>query len=308
MTSMPCPCHCACGQGAVMYANETNYDAEEVLVLPVAQLNGTSLYYEMKGTGTPILFIHGHGWTHTMFQPQLDYFSKRYRVIVCDLRGNGKSGKLGQSPADIIETQCLDLILLMNDLQIREAVLVGISYGGIIVQQMARQYPERVQAIVIADSFCRNATSTILGSLHLAAAYFSWLVYYAPGELLLPSIRLLYRRWGLAYRESRRNLLAKRPSELFRQRLAISRIDYTEHLTTFRRPVLGVVGDYTEFGIACMKEVVSRLPQARLVIIPDAADPSNLCQPDTFNAVVQQFLESQQEVRQRKPLREEEGE
>ncbi|WP_135547793.1 alpha/beta fold hydrolase [Paenibacillus cymbidii] len=277
-------------------------------MLPVAQLNGTSLYYEMKGTGTPIVFIHGHGWTHTMFKPQLDYFSKQYRVIVCDLRGNGKSGKLGQSPDAIIETQCLDVIMLMNDLQIREAVLVGISYGGIIVQQMARQYPERVKAIVIADSFCRNETSTVLGALQLAAAYFSWLVYYAPGELLLPTLRLLYKRWGLAYRESRRNLLDKRPGELYRQRLAVSRIDYTEHLTTFRRPALGVVGDYTEFGITCMKEVVSRLPQAQLVVIPDAADPSNLCQPDVFNAVVQQFLESQTGVRQSKPLREEAGE
>lgn len=67
---------------------------KEVLPLPIAKLNGTSLYYEINGTGTPVVFIHGHGLTHSMFKPQLEYFSDKYKVILCDLRGNGKSGKL----------------------------------------------------------------------------------------------------------------------------------------------------------------------------------------------------------------------
>lgn len=242
-----------------------------------------------------------------MFKPQLDYFSQRYQVVACDLRGNGRSGKLRQSPDEIIDTQCLDLILLLNTLQIREAVFVGIAYGGLIVQQIAGQYPERVKAIVIADSFCRCEASGVIGKLQLAAAYLSWVLYYAPGELLLPSLRLMYRRWELAYSELRRNMLDKdrRPSELYRQRLASSRIDFSAHLTAFRRPALCVVGDYTAYGIDNMKEVVSQLPQAQLAIIPDSFDPSNLCQPETFNAILQQFLENQQEPRPRPTTHEE---
>ncbi|WP_268893714.1 alpha/beta fold hydrolase [Paenibacillus puerhi] len=264
--------------------------------MPVAKLNGTSLYYEIQGTGIPILFIHGHGFTHHMFKPQLDYFSAKYKVILCDLRGNGKSGKLLQPPDEIIETQCLDLIMLMNDLNIREAVFVGISYGGLIAQHMAKQYPERVRALVIADSFCRSEASTFLGKLQLAAAYCSCLTYYAPGELMLPSLRLIYKRWGLAYREIRRSLLDKRPGELYKQRLAMRFIDYSACLRTFQRPALCIVGDFREFGVDCMKDVVSRLPHAQLAIIPDAFDPSNLCQPEMFNAVVQQFLDTQQDI------------
>lgn len=60
---------------------------KEVLPLPIAKLNGTSLYYEINGTGTPVVFIHGHGLTHSMFKPQLEYFSDKYKVILCDLRG-----------------------------------------------------------------------------------------------------------------------------------------------------------------------------------------------------------------------------
>ncbi|MFC3798669.1 alpha/beta fold hydrolase [Cohnella sp. GCM10012308] len=261
--------------------------------MPVVKLNGTSLYYETQGSGTALLFIHGHGWTHRMFKPQLDYFSDRYQVIACDLRGNGRSGELRQSPDDIIDTQSLDLIMLLNALHIREAVFVGIAYGGLIVQQIAAQYPERVKAIVIADSFCRSEASTLMGKLQLAAAYLSWVDYYAPGELLLPSLRLAYRRWGLAYSELRRNVLERRPRELYRQRLATRRIDYSAHLTEITRPALGVVGDYTAFGVERMKEVVAHLPQARLAIIPDANEPSSLCQPDSFNVVIEQFLERQ---------------
>lgn len=60
---------------------------KEVLTLPIAKLNGTSLYYEINGTGAPVVFIHGHGLTHSMFKPQLEYFSDKYKVILCDLRG-----------------------------------------------------------------------------------------------------------------------------------------------------------------------------------------------------------------------------
>ena len=268
---------------------------KEVLPVPIAKLNGTSLYYEINGTGTPIVFIHGHGLTHSMFKPQLEYFSAKYKVILCDLRGNGKSGKLLQAPDEIIETQSLDLIMLLNDLGIREAVFVGIAYGGLIVQHIAKQYPERVKAIVIVDSFCSSHLSTVTGKLQLMAAYCSLLTYYAPSELVLPSIRMMYReRWRLAYNEIRRSLLEKRPQELYRQRLAARRIDYTRFLRSFNRPALCIVGDFNEFGVNCMKEMVSQLPHAQLAIIPDALDPSNLCQPEKFNAILQRFLEKQQ--------------
>ncbi|MDG0792718.1 alpha/beta hydrolase [Cohnella ginsengisoli] len=202
----------------------------------------------------------------------------------------GGRASCANPPDDIIDTQCLDLILLLNSLGIRQAVFVGIDYGGLIVQQIARQYPERAAAIVIADSFCRVDSSTVFSKLQLAAAYMSWLDYYAPGELLLPSLRLAYQRWAPAYDELRRNVLNRRPRELYRQRLATRRIDYTDHLRTFRGPALGVAGDYTAYGIACMEELVACLPQAGLAVIADARGPSSLCRPDAFNQVVEQFL------------------
>lgn len=196
-----------------------------------------------------------------------------------------------QSREKIIETQGTDLIMLLNELNLRDAVFVGISYGGLIVQYIAGRYPERVRAIVVADSFCRDESSTIMGRAQVAAAYCSWLTYYAPSEWVLPSIRLLYSRWAIAYQVIRKSLLEKRPRELYRQRLAMTRLDYSSSLKTITHPALFLVGDSTAYEVLRMKDMAAQLPQAQFAIIPDALNPSNLCQPETFNRLLQQFLE-----------------
>lgn len=262
--------------------------------MAVAILNGTSLYYERRGNGLPIVFIHGHGLTHTMFKPQLEYFSETHQVIVCDLRGNGKSGKLMQSREKIIETQGTDLIMLLNELNVRDAVFVGVSYGGLIVQYIAKEYPERVKAMVVADSFCRGESPSfsLIEKIQVAAAYCSWLTYYAPSEWVLPSLRLMYQRWGMAYQVIRSSMLEKRPGELYKQRLAMARLDFTPFGKSFHHPALFLVGDSMEYGVLCMKDMAEQLPHAQFEVIPDALNPSNLCQPDLFNQLLRQFLET----------------
>lgn len=268
--------------------------------MAVAILNGTSLYYERQGNGLPVVFIHGHGLTHTMFKPQMEFFSDTYQVILCDLRGNGKSGKLMQSREKIIETQGTDLIMLLNELNLRDAVFVGVSYGGLIVQYIAKQYPERVKAIVVADSFCRGESPSFsfIEKLQVAAAYCSWLTYYAPSEWMLPSIRLMYQRWGMAYQVIRASLLEKRPHELYKQRLAMARLD-APFLKCVTHPALFLAGDYTEYGVLCMKDMAEQLPHAQFEIIPDALNPSNLCQPEVFNQLLRRFLETVHQNRTR---------
>ncbi len=260
--------------------------------MPVASLNGASIYYEMQGKGIPIVFVHGHGLTHTMFKPQMDYFSEKYRVIVCDLRGNGKSGKLLQARSDIIKTQCTDLIMLLNELHLRDAVFVGLAYGGLIVQQIAMEYPKRVRAMVVADSYCHEENSFLTRTLISVAAYCSWLSYFAPAELVLPTIRLSYQRWNTAYRIIRASLLEKRPRELYMQRMAMTGWNSSEHLYRLPFPSLCLAGDCAEYTLRQMKDMAAQLPDAYFAIIPDSTSPCNLCQPETFNRLLEQFLEA----------------
>ncbi|WP_410768824.1 alpha/beta fold hydrolase [Fontibacillus sp. BL9] len=260
--------------------------------MPVAHLNGTTLYYEMQGKGMPILFVHGHGLTHTMFKPQMDYFSEKYKVIVCDLRGNGKSGKLSQATRDIMKTQCADLIMLLNGLHLRDAVFVGLSYGGLLVQQIALEYPERIRAMVVADSYGGEENSAMMRALQSAAAYCSWLTYYAPSAWILPAIRLSYQPWNKAYRIIRRSMAEKRPGELYKQRMAMNGWSSSGQLHRVTLPSLCLAGDRGEYTAHRMKEMAARLPDAHFALIPDSVSPCNLCQPEIFNLLLERFLEA----------------
>ncbi|MNW28839.1 AB hydrolase superfamily protein YdjP [compost metagenome] len=258
--------------------------------MPSINLNGTSIYYEEHGVGMPLVFIHGHGLMHTMFHTQIEHFSKHYRVIVCDLRGNGHSGKLKESYRDTIETQCIDLIILLNELHLHSAVFVGMDYGGIIVQHLAVQYPERVQAIVIADGCSAEAASIFLKALQYAAAYSSILFYLAPSESSFPATRLLYKKWALSYAIIRKSLLMKRPAELYKQKLAMIHYPSTARLQEITCPTLILAGDADVYRIECTKVIETRILDVKVEILTDCMYPSNLCQPERFNSTLERFL------------------
>lgn len=60
--------------------------------MPKVTVNGTEIFYEVKGEGEPILFLHGMGGTWMMWEPQMSFFSRNFRMIMVDLRGHGQSG------------------------------------------------------------------------------------------------------------------------------------------------------------------------------------------------------------------------
>lgn len=256
------------------------------------KLNGTSIYYEEHGVGMPLVFIHGHGLMHTMFQTQIEYFSKHYRVIVCDLRGNGYSGKLKESHRCAIETQCIDLIILLNELHLHNAVFVGMDYGGIIVQHLAIEYPERVKAIVLADGCSAEVSSVFLKVLQYAVAYSSILFYLSPSEGSFPAMRLLYKKWPLPFAIIRKSLLMKRPAELYKQKLAMIHYSTTDKLQEITCPTLILAGEADVYRTEYTKMIEPRIMHGKVEILTDCMYPSNLCQPERFNHTLERFLDT----------------
>lgn len=270
-----------------------HYRQKEMLEVPIQHVNGTALYYEAAGRGTPLLFIHGQGLTHAMFQPQIEYFKSFYRVIAVDLRGNGQSGKLQVPDDQVIETQCEDLSLLLGYLGIRRAVLIGADYGGILAQRFAYLYPDQVCALIVADSTCNNLATSFADKTLVALAAMSRLTYYLPGEFFLRTLKAMYHRWDLAYQNLRKGLLQKRTSELLKQSRAASRIDFTGILPRIQVPAFCLAGDQAEADIRHMRETARLLPRGRFEVIEDAIHLSNLCQPIRFNERIKHFLEEE---------------
>lgn len=261
--------------------------------MPFLQANGTSLYYEMHGSGPPLVFVHSHGFSHEMFFPQVHYFCKKgYQVILVDLRGNGQSGKLDAAVGEIVKLQCLDLKTMLDQWGIASAVFVGAADGGVLVQQFAMAYPEKVGAIVLVDTHSKPAAAGLRGKLFAAMRAATWLTYYLPGASFVRGLKATYARWDVAYSFLRAGMLRKRPTEWIKQRLAIGRVSGYSGLSRVRVPVLCVVGDYSPEGVKQMQRTAGMIPDAEFAVLEDAFVPSHLCQPRPFNDTVFRFLET----------------
>ena len=112
-----------------------------------ATINGVKLWYEEKGSGEPIIQIHGCGFGHYNFSTATPYLSDYFRVIDFDLRGYGQSDQPIQHYD--MEVWADDIAGLMEYLGINKAHIHGTSMGGMVAQQFAAKYPEKVDRLVI---------------------------------------------------------------------------------------------------------------------------------------------------------------
>ncbi|MBQ8830776.1 MAG: alpha/beta hydrolase [Oscillospiraceae bacterium] len=105
------------------------------------------LHYTEKGTGTPLILLHGNGEDSSYFVHQIEYFSASYRVIAVDTRGHGASPR-GDAPFSIPQF-AEDLKSFMDRLNIEKAHILGFSDGGNIALTFALKYPERVDKLIL---------------------------------------------------------------------------------------------------------------------------------------------------------------
>ncbi len=109
--------------------------------MPIADLGGATLNYTVKGSGTPIVFIHPPVLTSMNFKYQLEELSKNFQVITFDIRGHGKSP---YSPEPVTYPLIVkDIIPLLDYLNINKAFICGYSTGGSIVLEYILTFAER---------------------------------------------------------------------------------------------------------------------------------------------------------------------
>ena len=114
----------------------------------IAVDEGGRLFYEEKGKGQPVIFIHGHSFDHYQWNPQFESLSLRFRVIRYDVRGYGRSSM----PVEFSNTMhARDVIQLMDKLKIKKAHIVGLSMGGFIATDLLALYPERLLSVTAAS-------------------------------------------------------------------------------------------------------------------------------------------------------------
>lgn len=120
--------------------------------MPFATVNGVRLHYEVHGEGPPMVLSHGYTASLRMWDGQMGPLSRRYRVVVYDTRGHGESDAPADMDAYSIATFADDQAALMDHLGIERAIIGGLSMGGMVAQEFALRYPDRVEALLLCDT------------------------------------------------------------------------------------------------------------------------------------------------------------
>ncbi len=119
--------------------------------MPTVQVKDAEIYYEVHGQGQPFLFFSETACDGEIWKPfQVPEFSKDHMVITHDYRGTGRSSK----PSIDYTTRmfCEDAVAILDQLNVKDAIVLGHSMGGRVAQLLALEYRERVNKLILASS------------------------------------------------------------------------------------------------------------------------------------------------------------
>lgn len=256
-----------------------------------SEVNGTRLYYEVAGSGAPVVLIHGFTLDTRMWDDQFGPFAERHRVVRYDARGFGKSAPFG----DVPYTHADDLAALLAHLDIPRAAIIGLSMGGRIAVNFALAHPAMTSALIPVDATLvghrwSGEWGTAVGpvgraarSTGIDAAKQLWLdvTLFTPAREQ-PAVGASLAAMVAGY--SGRHWLGGDPE----QNTEPADIDRLGDITA---PTLVVVGerDMPDFHVIA-DTLAQRISGARKAVLPGVGHMANMEAPERFNAEVLRFL------------------
>jgi len=136
---------------AIIGARRSLHSAEGTAISELAA-NGTTLFYEEAGSGPAIVLTHGFGDSGLLWQPQVDAFQDRFRLVTHDIRGHARSGA-PEDPGTYTQDQVVeDVRAIMDALEIERAVIGGHSLGGYTSLRFYDRYPDRVRGLILSGT------------------------------------------------------------------------------------------------------------------------------------------------------------
>jgi pimeloyl-ACP methyl ester carboxylesterase len=219
-------------------------------------------YYIEKGTGFPLILLHGNGEDCGYFVHQMEPFAKHFRVIAIDTRGHGQTPR-GEASFSIRQF-AEDLLDFMNLHQIEKAHILGFSDGGNIAMVFALMHPERVEKLILNGANL-NASGV-------------------KRKVQIP-IEIGYR---IAKLFATKSPAARKNAEMLGLMVNDPNVK-AEELSCIQNPTLVIAGEKDMIKDSHTRLIAKSIPEAMLSIIPGNHFIANK-NPDTFNEVVLRFL------------------
>ena len=268
--------------------------------MPTFSSNGVEIYYQVAGEGYPLVMAHEFAGDITSWEPQVNYFSRRYRVITYCHRGYPPSEVPNDPEAYSQDLQVEDLYRLLQYLGIEQAHIGGLSMGGTLTVGFAIAHPEMCRSLVIAsagagsDSGDRErlvASWQSLSESMMTEGMEKFADGYARGAERLQFLRKDPVGWakfhaGLVAHSALGSSLTFRGVQMKRKTI----YQLEGELQNIRIPTLVMIGD--EDG-PCVDPAIfmkRNIPGAGLAVFPQAGHTINLEEPDLYNRTVSDFL------------------
>jgi pimeloyl-ACP methyl ester carboxylesterase len=265
--------------------------------VPYADAGGARLYYETHGDGEPLLIHPGFGSTTTLFFANTPALAERFRVIIFDPRGSGRSGATAP-PNPTMALFADDAVAVMRHAGAERAHVFGTSFGGMVAQHIALLHPERVRGLVLA-------CTTPGGSAHVLPPAEKITTFMAASSIEDPAaaVRSTYPlHYSDAFAAEQDAAITQRaidtahlrstPEGRAIQLAAVQAHDTADRLSEIAAPTLVAHGD--DDGIVPVENariIAERIPNAELLIFTGARHIFFVECADALNAAIIEFLD-----------------
>ena len=266
--------------------------------MPTAKVNGVNIYYEVTGEGFPLVLSHEFCDTYKSWEPQVRFFSRRYRVITYNHRGFPPSDVPSRASDYSQDILVEDLYQLLRHLSIKEAYIGGCSMGGNIALNFGIAHPEMTRALIlVATGAGTTGRDTFVPKLEGMAQQLEkegWKVL--AGQYAQEPNRIQLGRKDRRSQQEFIDSLAAHSNEgsahLIRE-VIIKRPPVSEleaKLKKLKMPALIMIGDEDEMCIDPALIMKKHMPGAGLLVLPQSGHAINLEEPDIFNRALLDFL------------------
>lgn len=266
--------------------------------MPTLDVDGATLEYDRRGSGRPLVLLHGAWVDRHQWAPQMDRFADEYEVVAPDLRGHGESTTGGRFDLDRMAD---DVTALWDALDLAAPVVCGLSMGGLVAQQVALDRPDRVAGLVLAG------TVRSVPPVPMPEAARSAMFPAAPAKLLARTMGpAAYFRMLLAGVESAGRWLAlsddarqyaldcvdRQSVGPFTRVIDAFSADSARDLSGLSVPALLLDGDHELPPVTAQtRRMAAALPDAETGVVPDAGHLANRDNPAAFDDALRTFLE-----------------
>jgi pimeloyl-ACP methyl ester carboxylesterase len=266
--------------------------------MPYAEVNDIQIYYEFHGpsNGTPLVLIEGWGVALWGWFRQLPELTKNHRVLVFDNRGVGKTSKPDHPYT--AEMTATDTKLLLDDLGIDKAHILGTSMGGFIAQQVALSYPEKVTSLILAMTHFSGENHVPIPSDTMMA------LFAFPTETISKEEAIKIRRsvaYSPEFTDNNKNLFRLMDKWLdenpqpekarINQANIGNTLDSEKDLHKIQAPTLIIHGESDRIvSIKNAEKIHERIPNSKLVILKDAPHRIEIVEYKKFNTEILSFL------------------